>query len=85
MDTTWIIIWLVVAAGLFAWAWRAGHLARLTLYVQQTKEELRKCTWPSWDELKGSTVVVAISILILGVFTVAVDQILFQLFYLFKI
>jgi preprotein translocase subunit SecE len=53
--------------------------------VQQTKEELRKCTWPSWDELKGSTVVVAISILILGVFTVAVDQILFQLFYLFKI
>jgi preprotein translocase subunit SecE len=85
MDTTWIIIWLVVAAGVFAWMWRAGHLARLTLYVQQTKEELRKCTWPTWEELKGSTVVVAISIAILGLFTVAVDQILFQLFVIFKI
>jgi preprotein translocase subunit SecE len=85
MDTTWIIIWLVVAAGVFAWMWRAGPLARLTVYVQQTKEELRKCTWPTWEELKGSTVVVAISIAILGLFTVAVDQILFQLFVIFKI
>jgi preprotein translocase subunit SecE len=71
--------------GVFAWLWRAGHLARLTAYVQQTKEELRKCTWPSLEELKGSTVVVAISILILGAFTVAVDQVLFQVFLLFRI
>jgi preprotein translocase subunit SecE len=85
MDTIWIIVWVVVVGGVFAWLWRAGHLARLTTYVQQTKEELRKCTWPSLEELKGSTVVVAISILILGVFTVAVDQVLFQVFLLFKI
>ncbi len=43
------------------------------MYVQQTREELRKCTWPTWDELKGSTVVVAVSILLLGGFTVLVD------------
>ena len=46
---------------------------RFANYVQLTREELRKCTWPSWDELKGSTVVVAISILLLGGFTVFVD------------
>jgi preprotein translocase subunit SecE len=85
MDTIWIIVWVVVVGGVFAWLWRAGHLARLTAYVQQTKEELRKCTWPSLEELKGSTVVVAISILILGAFTVAVDQVLFQVFLLFRI
>jgi preprotein translocase subunit SecE len=85
MDTIWIIVWVVVVGGVFVWLWRAGYLARLTTYVQQTKEELRKCTWPSLEELKGSTVVVAISILILGVFTVAVDQVLFQVFLLFKI
>jgi preprotein translocase subunit SecE len=34
---------------------------------------LRKCTWPTWDELKGSTVVVGISIVLLGAFTVMVD------------
>ena len=81
----WIIVWVVIVGGLFAWLWRGGHLAHFTNYVQQTREELRKCTWPSWDELKGSTVVVFISIVILGGFTVLVDQIFFRLFYLLKL
>jgi preprotein translocase subunit SecE len=72
-DLIWIAVWVLLIGGVFAWAWRAGHLVRITEYVQQTREELRKCTWPTWDELKGSTVVVAISILLLGGFTVAVD------------
>jgi len=72
-DTVWIIIWGVAVLGVFAWLWRAGHLARFADYVRQTREELRKCTWPSWDELKGSTVVVFISIVILGGFTVLAD------------
>ena len=72
-DTGWIIFWAVVIAVAFGWLWRAGHLARFGIYVRQTREELKKCTWPSWDELKGSTVVVGISILLLGGFTVFVD------------
>jgi preprotein translocase subunit SecE len=72
-DTIWILVWVAVIGGVFAWFWRAGHLMRFANYVQQTREELRKCTWPSWDELKGSTVVVGISILLLGGFTVFVD------------
>ena len=43
-------------------------------------EELKKCTWPTWVELKGSTVVVMVAILLLGVFTFAADQVLFVLF-----
>lgn len=69
----WIIIWAVIVGGVFVWLWRAGHLLRLADYVRQTREELRKCTWPSWDELKGSTVVVTISIVLLGGFTICVD------------
>jgi len=72
-DTIWIIVWVVIVGGAFAWLWRTGQLVRLTTYVQQTREELRKCTWPTWDELKGSTVVVGISIFLLGGFTVLVD------------
>jgi preprotein translocase subunit SecE len=72
-DTIWLVVWVVVVGGTFAWLWRTGQLARLTVYVQQTREELRKCTWPTWEELKGSTVVVAISIVLLGVFTMLVD------------
>jgi preprotein translocase subunit SecE len=72
-DTIWLVVWVVVVGGAFLWLWRTGQLARLTVYVQQTREELRKCTWPTWGELKGSTVVVGISIVLLGAFTMLVD------------
>jgi preprotein translocase subunit SecE len=79
-DLIKILIWVGVVGAVFAFLWWKGHLASITAYVQQTREELKKCTWPTWDELKGSTLVVSISILLLGVFTFAVDQILFRLF-----
>jgi preprotein translocase SecE subunit len=37
---------------------------------------LRKCSWPTWEELKGSTALVIVSIGLLGAFTVAVDFIM---------
>ena len=84
-DSIWIIIWVVVIGALFGWLWRAGHLARFADYVKQTREELRKCSWPTWVELKGSTVVVFVSIVLLGGFIVAVDQIFFRIFILFRL
>jgi preprotein translocase subunit SecE len=72
-NTIWLVIWAAAVLGVFAWVWRAGHLARFSNYVLLTREELRKCTWPTIEELKGSTVVVFISIIIIGAFTVAVD------------
>jgi preprotein translocase subunit SecE len=71
-----LLIWVVVIGVVFGVLWRTGQLLRLTNYVQETKEELRKCTWPSRDELKGSTFVVLLSILALGVFTVGVDLVM---------
>ena len=52
---------------------------RVSTYVAETKEELKKCTWPSFEELKGSTVVVMITLALLGAFTVGVDFIVSQL------
>ena len=72
-NTIWIIVWVVLVGGVFGWLWKTGQLARFAAYVALTREELRKCTWPSVEELKGSTVVVAISILLLGGFTMAAD------------
>jgi preprotein translocase subunit SecE len=80
-----ISIWAALVLVAFAFLWRGGHLMRFAAYVRLTREELRKCTWPTWEELKGSTVVVTISIFILGGFTVLVDQVLFRMFMLFKI
>jgi preprotein translocase subunit SecE len=69
-------IWVLVIGAIFGYLWHKGELLRLTRYVQETREELKKCTWPTWEELKGSTLVVMISILLLGVFTVLVDYVL---------
>ena len=71
-----LLIWVVVVAVVFGVLWRTGQLLRLTNYVAETREELKKCSWPSRDELKGSTVVVILSILLLGAFTVVVDLLL---------
>jgi len=77
-DLIKIGIWIAVVLVLFVIAWRKGLLLRLSNYVAQTKEELRKCTWPTWDELKGSTVLVAVSIAVLGLFTIIIDRVFFE-------
>jgi preprotein translocase subunit SecE len=69
----------------FAYAWYKGYLVRLSNYVAQTREELRKCNWPTWDELKGSTVVVTISIALLGGFCYVVDTVFYYLVRLISI
>ncbi|HRY47275.1 MAG TPA: preprotein translocase subunit SecE [Candidatus Paceibacterota bacterium] len=68
-----LVIWVVILGAVFAFLWWQGYLMRFSNYVQATKEELRKCTWPSVDELKGSTMVVVVAIVLLGFFTVVVD------------
>jgi len=69
-------IWVAAVGVVFGILWRTGQLLRLTNYVQETKEELKKCTWPSVDELKGSTLVVLFSLLALGTFTFCIDWLL---------
>ena len=59
----------------FAILWWKGYLLQISDYVRQTREELRKCTWPTWDELKGSTVLIGVSIMLLGAFIVVADVI----------
>jgi preprotein translocase subunit SecE len=84
-DLIRLLVWVAVIGAAFAFAWYKGYLVQLRTYVAQTREELRKCTWPSWAELKGSTLVVGISIVILGLFTVVVDQVFFRIIILFKL
>jgi len=62
-----------VVGGLFGLLWRAGVIKHLADYVKATRVELDKCTWPTWAELKGSTAVVIISLLLLGGFTMFLD------------
>ena len=78
-ELTKLLIWTIVIGILFGLAWKQGWLLRLAAFVAETREELRKCTWPSVDELKGHTAVIMISIGLLGLFTVLADLILSKL------
>ena len=74
------MIWAVVIGGFFGYLWWQGQIQRLALYVQETREELKKCSWPSWIELRGSTVLIIIVVGLLGLFIVVIDQILMRVF-----
>lgn len=80
-NLTEILIWAAVIAVVFAILWWQGQIRRIADYCRETKAELEKCSWPTWTELKGSTVVIVMTIIGLGVFTIVVDEIFFNLFF----
>ena len=51
----------------------------LKTFLSEVKIELKKCTWPTRQELIGSTMVVVISVLIIGVFVGLSDTVLMGL------
>ncbi len=71
-------IWVGVVGAVFAYFWRQGYLLRISNYVVETREELKKCTWPTRAELKGSTVVVMVTLALLAGFTVGIDFVVSQ-------
>ena len=77
MNNNWITIavWGGVIAALFGILWWKGYVARLRLYCQETWQELKpgRCSWPTWNELRGSTVLIAVTIILLGAFISLVD------------
>lgn len=48
-------------------------------FVEDVRNELKKCSWPTRAELLESTVVVIVSVLIVGVFVGASDVVLLSL------
>jgi len=68
-----LVIAAVVASVVFALMWRNGYFLKLSGYVQETRDELWKCSWPSKNELFESTTVVIVVIALLGGFIMATD------------
>lgn len=42
-------------------------------FLQEVVAELKRTTWPKWQEVKGTTTVVIIAVFIFAVFLFAVD------------
>lgn len=47
---------------------------KVTKYFKETVQELKKVTWPSKDELIGSTIVTIFVTLVMSIFIFGVDQ-----------
>ena len=43
-----------------------GRIARFAQFLREVRNELRKVTWPTFDELKKATTVIVIFVTILG-------------------
>jgi preprotein translocase subunit SecE len=49
---------------------------KIVKFLKETKAEMRKVTWPTRDELVGSTKIVIIATLVVTLFIGIIDQIL---------
>ena len=78
-DYLGLIIWAAIILAVFGFLWSKGYLVKIRNYFAETQEELKKCSWPSREELRGSTVVILVTTALLGLFTVGVDWLLSNL------
>ena len=73
------ILLAVLIVAVFVLLWTTGKIEAIKKYLHETREQLRKATWPTREELKQHIVVVMLSSLLLAVFTVIADQIVREL------
>jgi preprotein translocase subunit SecE len=54
-----------------------GWLGRTVQFLRDVRGEIRKVTWPTWDELKKATGVIIVFVMILG-FAIGLMDLFFQ-------
>jgi preprotein translocase subunit SecE len=57
-----------------------GRFGRIVEFFREVRAELRKVTWPTWEELKKATTVIVIFVAILGLVIGWMDWLLQQIF-----
>jgi len=58
----------------------AGRIGRFFQFLRDVRNELRKVTWPTFEELKKATTVIIIFVTVLGIMIGLMDS-LFQLIF----
>jgi len=59
---------------------KGGWAGRTAAFFRDVRAEVRKVTWPTWDELKKATTVIIIFVAILGLVIGWIDWLLQQIF-----
>lgn len=53
--------------------------AKIRIFLEETMEEMHKCTWPGRDQLLESTLLVLIAMVAVSAFVAGIDQIVSRL------
>lgn len=71
MDLTLLVgavVVLLVAGVLVVWREPVFAFAqRSATFLQQVRGEVRKVTWPTWEDLRKSTIVITILVIVIGI------------------
>ena len=78
----WIlpIVILAVVAGAVAWAVFTGRWAKLVAFFRDVEQEIRKTSFPSKDEVFGTTIVVLVTSFVFAFYLWIADLVIVELF-----
>jgi preprotein translocase subunit SecE len=48
-------------------------MQKIQQYIKEVIQEMKKVTWPTWEELKGSTMVVILFSVVMGCYIAGLD------------
>ena len=79
-QVTWIITLVVVAAlaGLVFWLVRGGHWTKFVTFLGEVRTEMRKVSFPTRDEVVGTTIVVVVTSVIFAIYLWIADLLIQQ-------
>ena len=60
--------------------WLPEKLRQVRNFFAEVKSELKKVTWPSWTEVRATTIVVIVTTVFFGFYLFGIDLVLSQLF-----
>ena len=77
---TWVTVLVVVVAlaGLVFWLLRGGHWAKFVTFLGEVRTEMRKVSFPTRDEVVGTTIVVIVTSVIFAVYLWIADLLIQQ-------
>ena len=60
--------------------WVTGKFRELKTFFSEVRSELKKVTWPSWGEVKATTIVVIATTFFFGFYLFGLDLLMTELF-----
>lgn len=71
-----IVLGVALVAALIIWRQPVfAFTQRSVAYIQIVRGEVRKVTWPTWDDLRQMTIVITIFVIIVGIIIGIMDWI----------